>query len=80
MEININGFEYNREEVLEALKSKGYLIFKHKFLRKQTAKEIPAEENEIYALKGKDLPGESTKWHHVACREFKKLIAKPPLS
>lgn len=80
MEININGFEYTKEEVLEALKNKGYLIFKQKFLRKQKAKEIPADENEIYALKGKDLPHESNRWHQVAYREFRKLLVKPPLA
>ena len=79
MEININGFEYHRDEVLEALKNKGYLIFKQKFLSKQKLRDKHSEENEIYALKGQDLPNESTKWHQVACREFKRLVAKPPL-
>lgn len=49
MEININGFEYHRDEVLEALKNKGYLIFKQKFLSKQQIRDAETEENEIYA-------------------------------
>ena len=81
MEININGFEYSKEEVLEALKNKGYLILKQKFSRKESAKAVVnSEENEIYALKGKDLPDESNRWHHVAYREFRRMMVKPPLA
>ena len=78
MKININGFEYTKKEVLEALKRKGYLILKHTF--PQQNEDIQAQMicTEC-ALKGQDLPSESTQWHYVASREFQKQIVRPPL-
>lgn len=78
MKININGFEYTKKEVLEALKRKGYLILKHTFPQQNADYQTKTICSE-YALKGQDLPSESTKWHYVASREFQKQIVRPPL-
>lgn len=80
MNININGFEYTKKEVLDALKSRGYLILKNSFPcqnGKGYGNTQPTSTE--YALKGNDLPDESTQWHCVASREFQKQLVRPPL-
>ncbi|MBU4537875.1 MAG: hypothetical protein L6264_09605 [Weeksellaceae bacterium] len=82
MKIKINGFEYTKEEVLEGLKEKGYLILKHTIHVEKCINgcfHVRKHYHTECALKGEDLPDENTQWHHVASKVFKRFYSKPPL-
>ncbi|MEI7487766.1 MAG: hypothetical protein WCJ72_10210 [Chryseobacterium sp.] len=80
--MKINGFEYSKEEVLEALKSKGYLILRYSYLASDQT--FPGgvqtwEVHDLCAVKGADLPSEKNLWENVAIKEFQKEFIKPKL-
>lgn len=80
--MKISGYEYSKEEVLEALKKKGYLILKHLFYDEEHihgSTFIKHHYTTECALKGADLPDESNQWHNVAIKEFEKPSEKPKL-
>lgn len=80
--MKINDHEYTKEEILAALKKKGYLILKHLFYDEEHihgSTFIKHHYTTECALKGKDLPDESNQWDKVAKKEFEKPIVKPPL-
>lgn len=80
--VNINGFEYTQEEVLDALREKGYLILPFK-----TYTETPIHGSGFTkdwyetkcAVKGADLPSDDNVWQNVAIKEFTKSFTKPKL-
>ena len=81
--MKINGFEYSQEEVLEALRLKGYLILPYKTY---TEEHIHGSgyhkewfETKV-AIKGDQLPCDEYIWHNVAIREFQKEFVKPKLA
>lgn len=77
--MNINGFEYTQEEVLEALREKGYLILP---FRTYTETHIHGSgfTKDWYdtkcAVKGADLPSDENVWENVAVKEFTKSFTK----
>ena len=80
--MKINDHEYTKEEVLEALKKKGYLILKHLFHDEEHLHGSRFIKNHFTtecAVKGADLPTEDNQWQKVAIKEFEKPIVKPPL-
>ncbi len=80
--MKINGFEYTQDEVLDALRKKGYLILPWVW---ETEDETFPGGTELLkistkcALKGADLCSEKTMWQNVAIREFQKKFVKPEL-
>lgn len=80
--MTINGFNYTEEEILDALRQKGYLILHY---RDYHEKHIHGSGfvKEWYdtkcAVKGAELPCEKNIWTNVAIREFQKEMKKPPL-
>ncbi|QDP85214.1 hypothetical protein FNJ88_06405 [Chryseobacterium sp. SNU WT5] len=80
--MKINDHEYSKEEVLAALKKKGYLILKHTFHDEEHvhgSRFIKHHYTTECALKGRDLPEESNQWQKVAENEFQQINVKPPL-
>ncbi|SIT25540.1 hypothetical protein SAMN05421786_11524 [Chryseobacterium ureilyticum] len=81
--MEINGYEYTEDEVLEALKKKGYLILKF-----ETYNEEPIHGSTFVkhyfttkcAVKGNQLPSDENIWFKVAEREFEKPFFKPDLA
>ena len=80
--MKLNGFEYTEDEILEALRAKGYLILKTElYFEDQT---FP-NDWEVFrrdvkcAVKGDELPCEKNQWENVAIREFQKNFVKPKL-
>lgn len=80
--MKINGFEYTEQEVLEALRKKGYLILPYR-----TYTETPIHGSSFTkdwydtkcAVKGDQLPSDENIWHNVAIKEFQKEFIKPKL-
>ncbi|PWN62292.1 hypothetical protein [Chryseobacterium oncorhynchi] len=80
--MEINGFEYSQQEVLDALKAKGYLILNY-----ETYEETPIHGSCFArtnistkcAVKGNELPSDDNIWHLVAKRIFSKPESKPSL-
>lgn len=80
--MEINGFDYSQQEVLEALKKRGYLILNY-----ETYEETPIHGSCFArtnistkcAVKGGDIPSDDNIWSEVARKEFEKPIIKPPL-
>lgn len=78
----INGFNYTEEEILEALRRKGYEIVPYRYY---TLSHVHGSRfnKEWYdtkcAVKGDELPCEKNIWTNVALKEFQKEIKKPPL-
>ena len=70
--MKINGFEYTEQEVLEALRSKGYLILVY------VSEEIGRTPIKC-AVKGDELPCEKNMWQNVALKVFQRTFVKPKL-
>lgn len=80
--MKINGHDYTKEEIFEALRKKGYLLLKYTFTDYDVTFPggIECFEIDTYcALKGGDLPDIKNTWENVAIREFQKSFVKPPL-
>lgn len=81
--MKINDHEYTKEEILEALKKKGYLIAVHTFHDEEHihgSRFVKHHYTTECALrKGKDFPNEDNQWHLIAKKEFENPIVKPPL-
>lgn len=81
--MTINGFTYTEEEVLDALRQKGYLILPY---RTYTETHIHGSSflREWYdtkcAVKGAEQPSDKNIWTNVAIREFQREMKKPPLT
>ncbi len=80
--MKINGFEYSKQEVQDALRAKGYLILNWTW--NTTDETFPGGTEHLSidtqcALKGTDLCSEATMWENVAIREFQKEFIKPKL-
>lgn len=78
----INGFEYTEDEILDALREKGYLILP--WVWETIDETFPGGKelmkiNTKCALKGADLCSEKTMWQNVALKEFQKKFVKPKL-
>jgi len=80
--MRINGFEYTQDEVMDALRAKGYVLLHY---RTYNEKHIHGStfEKEWYstkcAVKGAELPNDSNVWQNVAIKEFQKEFVKPKL-
>lgn len=80
--MKINGFEYTKLEVLEALREKGYQIIP---FRTYTETHIHGSTftKDWYdthcAVKAADLPADENVWENVAIKEFIKSFTKPKL-
>ena len=80
--MKINGFEYTEQEVLEALRKKGYTILPYR-----TYTETPIHGSGFTkdwydtkcAVKADQLPSDENIWHNVAIKEFQKEFIKPKL-
>ena len=80
--MKINGFEYTEQEVLEALRKKGYTILPYR-----TYTETPIHGSGFTkdwydtkcAVKADQLPSDENVWHNVAIKEFQKEFIKPKL-
>ena len=80
--MKINGFEYTEQEVLEALRKKGYTILPYR-----TYTEMPIHgsgfKEDWYdtkcAVKADQLPSDENIWQNVAIKEFQKEFIKPKL-
>ena len=80
--MKINGFEYTEQEVLEALRKKGYTILPYR-----TYTETPIHGsgftkdwyNTKCAVKIDQLPSDENIWQNVAIKEFQKEFIKPKL-
>ena len=80
--MKINGYEYTQEEVLEALREKGYLILPY---RAYTETHIHGSGftkdwyNTQCAVKGDETPSDENVWKNVAIKVFTKNFTKPKL-
>jgi hypothetical protein len=80
--MKLNGFEYTDEEIMEALRKKGYLLLKY---RTYTETHIHGSGfvkewfDTKCALKPDDFPCDENIWTNVAIREFQKKFVKPEL-
>lgn len=80
--MKINGYEYTQEEVLEALREKGYLILP---FRTYDEEHIHGSgfTKDWYdtkcAVKGDETPSDENVWQNVAIKEFTKNFTKPKL-
>ena len=80
--MKINGFEYTEQEVLEALRKKGYTILPYR-----TYTETPIHGSGFTkdwydtkcAVKADQLPSDENIWQNVAIKEFQKEFIKPKL-
>ena len=80
--MKINGFEYTEQEVLEALRKKGYTILPYR-----TYTETPIHGSGFTkdwydtkcAVKADQLPSDENIWQNVAIKEFQKEFIKPQL-
>ena len=80
--MKINGFEYTEQEVLEALRKKGYTILPYR-----TYTETPIHGSSFTkdwydtkcAVKADQLPSDENIWQNVAIKEFQKEFIKPKL-
>ena len=80
--MKINGFEYNQEEVLEALRNRGYLILPYKtYTEKHRHGSTFIKEwyDTKVAVKGDQLPADEYIWQNVAIKEFQREFVKPKL-
>lgn len=81
--MEINGFEYSQQEVLEALKKRGYLILNFETFEESHVHGSCFARTNIStkcAVKGGDVPSDENVWQIVAKKEFEKAISKPPLT
>ena len=80
--MKINGFEYTEQEVLEALRKKGYTILPYR-----TYTETPIHGSSFTkdwydtkcAVKADQIPSDENIWQNVAIKEFQKEFIKPKL-
>ena len=80
--MKINGFEYTEQEVLEALRKKGYTILPYR-----TYTETPIHGSGFTkdwydtkcAVKADQIPSDENIWQNVAIKEFQKEFIKPKL-
>lgn len=80
--MKINGFEYTEQEVLEALRKKGYTILPYR-----TYTETPIHGSGFTkdwydtkcAVKADQIPSDENVWQNVAIKEFQKEFIKPKL-
>ena len=80
--MKINDQEYSKEEVLAALKKKGYTILKHLFHDEVHIHGSTFVKNHFTtecAVKGKEMPNEKNQWQNIAVKEFQRINEKPPL-
>lgn len=80
--MKINGFEYTQDEVLEALRKKGYLLLPYRTFWEEHihgSRFIEHWYDTHVAIKGDQLPADEYIWTNVAIKEFQKEIVKPPL-
>ncbi|WP_447951308.1 hypothetical protein [Chryseobacterium koreense] len=81
--MKINGYEYSKEEVLEALERKGYQIVTATFYHEEHihgSTFIKHHYTTECALCISDqTPNEANEWHLIAKKEFEKKPGKPPL-
>ena len=80
--MKINGYEYSKEEVLEALKKKGYKIVMATFHNEEHihgSRFIKHHYSTECAIKGNEIPNEENQWENVAKKNFVIPIVKPPL-
>lgn len=81
--LHINSFHYTQEEILEALRKKGYLILKYSYLESDESFPNGLQTyivNTFCAVKGSELPSEKNLWENVAIKEFQKEFIKPKLA
>ncbi len=80
--MKINGYEYSREEIFQALRKKDYLIVP---FRTYTETHIHGSRfkedwfDTYVAIKEWQNPSDEYIWSNVAKREFTKEISKPDL-
>ena len=80
--MKLNGHDYSKEEIFEALRTKGYLLLRYTYTGTDETFPGGVENFEIEtfcALKGADMPSEKNLWENVAIREFQKGFVKPKL-
>lgn len=80
--MKLNGHNYTKNEVFEALRQKGYLLLKYSYTDYDETFPGGTESFEVNthcALKGADLPSQSNTWQNVAIKVFQKSFTKPPL-
>lgn len=80
--MKINGFEYTEEEVLEALREKGYLILPYRTYNEthiHGSGYIQDWYDTKCAVKGDQLPSDENVWQNVAIKVFTKRFTKPKL-
>ncbi|SEG39015.1 hypothetical protein SAMN05421847_2167 [Halpernia humi] len=79
----INGHEYTKEEIFEALKMKGFTLLPFIYQDQEAAFMGGVDFFEVTtkcAVKGYDLPALKNTWDKVALKEFEKTnTTKPPL-
>ncbi len=81
--MEINGFEYPKEEVLAALKKVGYRIVSQSFYHEEHihgSRFIKHPYDLECAVKEDQEPTEETYWAEVAKKEFEKPVLKPQLA
>lgn len=80
--MKINGFTYTEEEILDALRTKGYIIlpwvWEYKDETSPGQAKVERSQTKV-ALRADDMPCEKNIWTNVAIREFQKEMRKPPL-
>lgn len=80
--MKINGFEYTKPEILEALERKGYNIVDWTYIwQDETFPNGITNEtaNVQCAIKEGEKPSEANIWYKIAEKEFKKVNYKPLL-
>lgn len=80
--MKINGFEYSKSEILEALRKKGYMILPFRTYHERAMHGslfIKEWFNTECAVKGDELPSDDNIWSNVAIKEFQTGFTKPKL-
>lgn len=78
----LNGFEYTENEILEALRNKGYLILAYRTYNERHIHGSRFEKewyNTKCAVKDDQIPSDQNIWKNVAIKEFQKDFTKPKL-
>lgn len=81
--MKINGFEYSKQEVLDALRKKGYVISEYGFTTETHIHGSRFHEEpystEIAIKEAKEQITESDIWYNVAMKTFQISLVRPPL-
>lgn len=80
--MKINGFEYTKEEIFEALRVKGYLLLRYNYTGSDETFPNGVQTwaiSDLCAVKGAEIPSEKNLWENVAIKEFQKSFVKPKL-